>query len=61
MARYRLSAAAQADIIHVLTWTHEHFGEAARKRYEVLIVAALRDVSNSPAGFRARVRRRRSP
>lgn len=48
MARYRLSAAAQADIIHVLTWTHEHFGEAARKRYEVLIVAALRDVSNDP-------------
>lgn len=48
MARYRLSAAAQVDIIDVLGWTQEHFGEAARKRYEALIVAALRDVSNSP-------------
>lgn len=48
MARYRLSAAAQTDIIGILAWTHEHFGEAARERYEALLVAALRDVSFQP-------------
>lgn len=48
MARYRLSAAAQTDLIDILAWTHEHFGDVARKRYEALIVAALRDVSAQP-------------
>ena len=48
MVRYRLSAAAQADLIDILTWTQEHFGNAARLRYEALIVAALRDVSSQP-------------
>ncbi|GHU08688.1 plasmid stabilization protein ParE [Betaproteobacteria bacterium] len=48
MARYRLSAAAQADLLDILAWTHEHFGEMARKRYETLVVAALRDISDQP-------------
>lgn len=48
MLRYRLSGAAQADVIDILSWTHEHFGEAARLRYESLIVAALRDVATQP-------------
>ncbi len=46
---YRLSVAAQADIINILAWTHEQFGEAARKRYEALIVAGLRDIAVQPA------------
>ncbi len=48
MRRYRLSDAAQADVIDILAWTHEQFGEAARLRYERLIVAALRDVVTQP-------------
>jgi toxin ParE1/3/4 len=48
MAVYRLSAAAQADLIEILVWTHEQFGESARERYETLIVAALRDISAQP-------------
>ena len=48
MLRYRLSDAAQADVIDVLAWTHEQFGETARLRYESLIVAALRDVATQP-------------
>ena len=48
MARYRLSAAAQADIVAILAWTHEQFGEAARNRYESLVVAALRDIAIEP-------------
>ncbi|MDZ7591565.1 MAG: type II toxin-antitoxin system RelE/ParE family toxin [Rubrivivax sp.] len=48
MFRYRLSEAAQGDILNVLAWTHEQFGGAARLRYESLIVAALRDVASQP-------------
>ncbi len=48
MFRYRLSEAAQGDIVDVLAWTHERFGESARLRYESLIVAALRDVATTP-------------
>jgi toxin ParE1/3/4 len=48
MLRYRLTDAAQADVINILAWTHEQFGEAARLRYEGLIVAALRDVATQP-------------
>jgi toxin ParE1/3/4 len=49
MARYRLSTAAQADLIDILAWTQSQFGEAARKRYETLPVTALRDISSQPA------------
>lgn len=48
MLRWRLSAAAQGDVLDILAWTHERFGEAARLRYESLIVAALRDVASQP-------------
>jgi toxin ParE1/3/4 len=48
MLRYRLSDAAQVDVINVLAWTHEQYGGAVRLRYESLIVAALRDVSTQP-------------
>jgi len=45
MFRYRLSEAAQGDVLDILAWTDEQFGEVARLRYESLIVAALRDVA----------------
>ena len=48
MAHYRLSDAARTDIINVLAWTHEHFGEQARLRYERLLVTALRDIASEP-------------
>ncbi len=48
MPRYRLSTSAQADIFAILTRSHERFGEQARRRYETLIVAALRDVAEHP-------------
>jgi toxin ParE1/3/4 len=48
MLRYRLSEAAQGDVLSILAWTHEQFGEAARLRYQSLIVAALRDVAIQP-------------
>ncbi len=45
MARYRLTHAAQADIVSILAWSHEQFGEEARKRYETLIATAIRDAA----------------
>lgn len=47
MAGYRLSDAARADIVSILAWSHEQFGEEARQRYEALITAAIRDAAKS--------------
>lgn len=47
MANYRLSHAAQADIISILGWSDEQFGEEARKRYESLIAAAIRGAAST--------------
>ena len=48
MLRYRLSESAQADVLNILAWTHEQFGEVARLHYENLLVAAFRDVATQP-------------
>ena len=45
MARYRLTHAARADIVAILAWSHERFGEEARERYETLIATAIRDAA----------------
>jgi toxin ParE1/3/4 len=46
MAGYRLTHAARADIVSILGWSHEQFGEEARKRYEALIATAIRDAAS---------------
>jgi toxin ParE1/3/4 len=48
MTRYRVSSAAQDDIVDILDWTYEQFGDAARLRYEALLVTALRDIAEQP-------------
>ncbi|CCV12535.1 type II toxin-antitoxin system RelE/ParE family toxin [Mesorhizobium sp. STM 4661] len=48
MAVYRLSAAAQEDIIELLVYTQANFGEIARQRYERLLITALRDIATDP-------------
>jgi toxin ParE1/3/4 len=48
MARYRLSAAAEADIIDVLEWSETRFGPTARIRYEYLLLTALGDIAADP-------------
>ena len=45
MVAVRLSAAAEEDIVRLLVHTHERFGEAARRRYEALLVAGLADIA----------------
>ncbi|MCL2455132.1 MAG: type II toxin-antitoxin system RelE/ParE family toxin [Micrococcales bacterium] len=49
-ARYRLSQAAQADILQILAWSSTQFGQAARERYQALIAAALRDIAERRDG-----------
>lgn len=48
MADFRLSSAAQADIVSILGWTYEHHGELATLRYERLLVTAFRDIASEP-------------
>ncbi|MEJ1977960.1 MAG: type II toxin-antitoxin system RelE/ParE family toxin [Acetobacteraceae bacterium] len=48
MPAYRLSAAAETDIVLLLAHTQARFGETARQRYEALLVTGLRDVSSDP-------------
>lgn len=45
MTRYRLTHAAQADVVSILSWSHDQFGEEARQRYEALITTAIRDAA----------------
>lgn len=46
MAKYRLTYAAQADIVSILAWSQEQFGDEARERYQALIATAIRDASS---------------
>ena len=48
MATFRLSHAAESDIIEALAWSETRFGSAARARYEHLVVAAILDVATKP-------------
>lgn len=49
MPAIRLSTAARADIVALLAWTDEHFGESARERYETLLSVAFQDFMADPA------------
>lgn len=48
MPRFTLSLAAERDIVSILAWTHEQFGEQARLRYEALLVQAMVDIADEP-------------
>lgn len=56
MPHYVISPAAQCDIQAILAWTHEHFGERGRLRYEALLGQAIQDVVEAPyrAGSQSR-------
>lgn len=48
MAKFRLSQAAEDDIASILATTAESFGAEALRRYEKLLVVALRDIASDP-------------
>ncbi len=46
--RVVLAPAAEEDIVKILAWSHEHFGEQARLRYEALLTQAIVDIAEDP-------------
>lgn len=44
-AKFRLTNSAREDIASILSWSNERFGEQAMRRYQALIVAAIRDAA----------------
>ena len=49
MRRHTLTTAARSDIVAALKRSVEGFGVPGRRRYEALILAAIRDVAADPA------------
>lgn len=49
--QFRVTPAADADIINALNHSREQFGYEARVRYELLINAALKLIVDRPAGI----------
>ena len=50
MARFRLSRPAQSDLAQVLARSEERWGQAARRRYAKLLVAAMTRIAGEPEG-----------
>nr|WP_243433834.1 type II toxin-antitoxin system RelE/ParE family toxin [Pseudomonas sp. 50_B] len=48
VVQYRISNAARTDIVDALRFSQRHFGEAARVRYQALILRALHDLASNP-------------
>ena len=48
MAQLRLSALARADIVDILSWTGQRFGNQVLTRYEKLLSTSLRDLGADP-------------
>ena len=46
-----LTAAARADIVALLQWSAETFGDRARDRYAALIATGLEDIRRDPRCF----------
>jgi len=49
LADYRLSAAAEDDLVDILTWSQQQFGELAQERYHELMFTAFDDIASNPA------------
>lgn len=47
---YRLSRTAENDIVSILGWSEENFGQRARLRYQELIITGLRDAAGRTTG-----------
>jgi toxin ParE1/3/4 len=56
MARFRLSAPAQADLESILARTLDRWGVDGRSRYASLLAAAFRTIADQPTGPTTRAR-----
>ncbi|WP_341520930.1 type II toxin-antitoxin system RelE/ParE family toxin [Pseudomonas sp. G.S.17] len=48
MSQYRISNAARTDIVDILRASQAQFGDAARHRYQILILTALQEIAALP-------------
>jgi toxin ParE1/3/4 len=48
MLNFVIAPAAAADMAAILSWSEDHFGAAARRRYEALLEQAIVDVAGDP-------------
>lgn len=48
MADYRLSGPAEDQIVDILEWSEDEFGELTRKRYALLLTVAMADIAEQP-------------
>jgi toxin ParE1/3/4 len=47
---YRLSAAAEAELVDILIRSRQQFGELAQQRYQALMFTAFTDIAANPTG-----------
>ncbi|KUM40119.1 type II toxin-antitoxin system RelE/ParE family toxin [Pseudomonas sp. EpS/L25] len=48
--KYRISAEARQDLADILVYSAQHFGSAARKRYQSLLVSSFNLIAAEPYG-----------
>ena len=56
MARFRLAGPAQADLANILATSAERWGTDGRRRYAILLTAAMRRIAADPVGPLTRAR-----
>ena len=56
MARFELTGPARRDLVDIREHSEERHGERARRRYERLLVTAIRDVAADPRRIGAKER-----
>ena len=61
MARFRLAHPAQTDLTNILATSAERWGAEGRRRYAVLLAAAMRTVAAQPDGPLTQARNELAP
>jgi toxin ParE1/3/4 len=61
MARFRLAQPAQSDLANILATSLERWGPDGRRRYAILLAAAMRIVAANPQGPLTQTRNELSP
>src|SRR5688500_5377358 len=61
MAHFRLAGPAQADLANILATSAERWGIEGRRRYAILLAAAMRTIAADPEGPLTRTRKELLP
>ena len=61
MARFRVAGPAQADLTNILATSAERWGTEGRRRYAILLAAAMRKIATDPESPLTQVRKELLP